>query len=172
MSFPLGLLLGLLLGTVEGWLRRAAPVAPDLLGIAVGVLLLHSSRRKVAAWALGLLLGFSTCSADPVGATLLGGGIAALLLVPLREVVFLESALTQALFGLVSAVALRSARELYSWFDLAPRLPWTADSATAPLLCALLVPILVRVGGELRRMARRLADAFGAWRARAGRQAS
>jgi len=172
VSGALGLLLGLVLGACEGWLRDAAPVAPDLLGVAVGALLLQSARRKVAAWALGLLLGFSTYSADPVGATLLGGGMAALLLVPLREVVFLESALTQALFGLVSAVALRSARELYSWFDLAPRLPWTTASWSSPLLCALLLPILVRVGGELRRMARRLVDAFGAWRARAGRQAS
>ncbi|MSR45541.1 MAG: hypothetical protein EXS13_00475 [Planctomycetes bacterium] len=172
MSIPLGVALGLLLGGVELVLRARLPLAPDLLAVAIGALLLQSQRRPVGGWILGVLLGFSTFSADPTAAVLLGGGIAALLLVPMRDLVFLESAWTQALFGLAAAVALRCARELYAWFDLVPRLPWSEASFTAPLLSALLLPILVRLGGELRRMARRIADRIDAWRARAGRQTS
>ncbi|MBM4014457.1 MAG: hypothetical protein FJ293_05770 [Planctomycetes bacterium] len=171
MSLLLGGLLGLILGAAELELRQRMPVAPDLAAVALGGLLLQAGRRRTVGWVIGLLLGFSTWSADRVGALWLGGGMAALLLVPLREVVFLESAWTQALFALVAAVALRSARELYAWFDLLPRLPFTAASFTAPLLAALLLPILLRVGGEVGRMARRLVGWIGAWRARTGRQA-
>lgn len=172
MSVPLGVALGLLAGVVESFLRARLPVTPDVLAVVLGALLLQSARRPVAGWVVGVLLGFSTFSADRLGALLLGGGCAALLLVPLREVVFLESAWTQALFAAVAAIALRSARELYAWFDLVPPLPWNGASVTAPLLSALLLPILVRVGGEAHRRARGLVGWFGAWRARTGRHAS
>ena len=172
VSLPLGILVGFLAGLVESWLRARLPIAPDLVAAPIAFLLLRPQRRSVALGTVGVLLGFSTFSADPVGVLLLGGGMAALILAPLRDVVFLESVWTQAFFGFISAVALRSARELYAWFDLVPRLPWTTASFTAPLLGALLVPILLRVGVELRRVARRLVGWIGAWRARAGRQAS
>jgi hypothetical protein len=171
MSVLLGGLLGVFLGAAELLARRVLPVAPDLVAVALGGLLLQARRRRTAGFVVGLLLGFSTWSADRVGVLWLGGGMAALCLVPLRDVVFLESAWTQALFALVSAVALRCARELYAWFELVAPLPFTAASVTSPLLAALLLPILLRVGGEVGRMARRLVGWIGAWRARTGRQA-
>ena len=169
MSAVAGLLLGLLLGLFEGGLRAALPIAPDLLAVAVGGLCLRAPDARCGGLVLGVLLGFSTFSADPIGALLLGGGMAALLLVPLRDVVFVESALTHALFGGVAALLLRFGRELFSWFDLAPSLPFTAATWSAPLLAALLLPILVRLGEAGWGAVRRLVAALASWRARAGR---
>ncbi len=173
MSALIGLLAGLLLAATELHLRLHLPLVPDLAALALAWLLVRPGSRTRVASFTGVLLGASTFSADPVGSWLLGGGLAALLLVPLREIVFLESALTQAIFGLVAAVALRAARELYVWFDLTPALPWGRASWSAPLLAALALPILVRLLGGAGRMARWLAERIGALRDRAaGRQPS
>ena len=168
----LGFAAGLVAGAAEAWLRARFGAAPDAAAVALGWLLLQAPSRRAAGATLGVLLGFSTFSADPIGALLLGGGVAALLLVPLRDVVYVESALTQVLFGLAAAAALRGARELYVWFGVTEPLPWTAASWTSPLLAGLALPILARVFGGACRMARRLADVIDALRERAGRQPS
>ncbi len=172
MSLPIGLAIGLLLGVLEGAWRAHIDVAPDLLGVAIGAVLLRAPDRRAAGLVIGLLLGFSTFSADPIGALLLGGGIAALVLVPMREVVFVESALTRFLFAAAAATLLRCARELFAWFDLAAALPWSAASWNAPLLAGLLLPILARAGDGGASGWRKLVATLAAWRARSGRSSA
>lgn len=172
VSVPIGLLLGLLTGLLEGAWRAHLPLAPDLLAVALGALFLRAPDARCGGLVLGVLLGFSTFSADPIGTLLLGGGMAALVLVPLREVVFVDSVLTHALFGGLAALLLRCGRELFAWFDLAPALPFSTASWSAPLLAALLLPILARLGEGGWNAGRRLAAAVASWRSRAGRHSA
>lgn len=154
MNLLLGLGGGVLLGLVQVALVRRLGASPDLAAVAVAWLLLRAHGRGIGARCLGLLLGFSSCSLEPVGSFLLGGGIAAVVLAPARGFVFLESATTRALFGLVAAVALAFGREAHAWLGLSPSLPWRGEALATPLLTAAAVPILARAGGELLRVAR------------------
>jgi hypothetical protein len=154
MNLLLGLVGGVALGLVQIALWRRFGASPDLAAVALALLLSRRGTRHNGVRSLGLLLGISACSLEPVGSFLLGGGIAAVLLVPARAFVFVESATTRALFGLVAAVALALGREAHAWLGLAPSLPWRGDALATPLLTALAVPILARAGAQLLRVAR------------------
>jgi hypothetical protein len=160
VNFLLGLVGGVLLGLAELSLRAHLPASPDLTAAGLALLMLRADAagpRRTGSRCAGLLLGGSTCSLDPVGAALLGGAIAALLLLSLRRMVFAESVATQAVFGATAALALALGRALHAWVGLAPALPFAATSWTTPLLTAAAVPILAQAGGALLRMARRSA---------------
>ena len=154
MNFVVALVAGAALGLLEIALRARLQASPDLLAVALALLLIAPRSRRTAARFVGLLMGASACSLDPIGAFLLGGGIAALVLLSLRDFVFPESLLTQALFGLAAALALTLGRLVCQWAGQAPPLPMPPQAWIAPLLTAAAVPILARVGRELRRMAR------------------
>jgi len=166
MNLLLALLAGAVIGLFEAWLRARFGAAPDLAAVALVLMLIGSGsrwRHRRNGWrCLGLMLGFSTCSLDPPLALVLGGGIAGVLLQSLRSVVFVERAATQAVFGLIASLALVAGRELYAFVGLAPKLALAPASWTTPLLTALAVPILARVGLALRRMARWNAGRDGA----------
>jgi hypothetical protein len=154
MNLLAALVGGVLLGLVQLALESTSSASPDLAAVALALLLLRPSLRRAGARATGLLLGVSSCSLDPLGAILLGGGLAAWLLVSLRALVFGESPAAQALFGLVAALSFAVARSAYAWAGLAPALPRSGSAAAEPLLTAAAVPILAAAGSGLRRMAR------------------
>jgi hypothetical protein len=147
------LVVGALLGVVEAATRSRLGAAPQLAALALALLLVAPRTASTGARCLGILLGYSSCSLDPVGVFLLGGGLAALLLVPARRFVFAESAATQALFGLGAAASLAAARGIHALLGLSPPLPWGADALVTPLLTAASVPILAHAGLALRRRA-------------------
>jgi hypothetical protein len=164
MSFLVALVAGAALGLLELTLRSRLELSPDLAAVALSLLLIAPRSRKTAARFVGLLAGASSCSLEPIGAWLLGGGVAALVLLALRDFVFPESLWTQALFGLAAALALVFGRVVAEWAGQSPPLPWRAHGWTTPLLTAAAVPILARVGGGFHRMARWSRDRVGAWR--------
>lgn len=164
MNFLGALLAGVLLGLAEIACASRLPAAPDLTAVALALLLSGDSSRSTGARCTGLLLGASACALEPVGAFLLGGGIAALLLTSLRTIVFGESLATKAAFGLTAALALALGRTLCAWAGLTPALAWEPSSFTTPLLTAAVVPILALASSGLRRMARWSADRLGALR--------
>ena len=178
MTLLLAVAAGLLLGLGEGTLRGLAPEAPNLLAAALAVVLCdvgsqrsrpQRSTRAMGASFVGLLLGYSACSLEPANVFLLGGGIAAVALTAARRVLFVESVLAQAAFGLAAFAALWLSRELHAGLGLAPRLSWRPDGWMTPLLTALATPILVRAWVELRRVARWGADRAGELRDATGR---
>ena len=150
---------GIALAAIEHLLRARFGFAPDCAAIALALLLTGAARPATGVYALGLLLGFSTSSLDPLGAWLLGGGIAAAILLPLRDIVFVESPGTQLLFGLLCSGALLAARTVYTLFTGGVLLPFAPGELVAPLLAAAAVPILrwsgVRAFREWRRLRER-----------------
>ncbi len=154
MNLLIALAVGVVLGIAEIALRRQVGASPDLAALALALLLAGSSSKQLGARCLGLLLGASTCSIEPVGVFLLGGGLAATLLVPARAFVFLESSTTRALFALTASLALAIGRELHAWLKLTAKLPWSQACATTPLLTVAAAPILALAGVGFLRMAR------------------
>ena len=144
LELVLSFVAGIALAAIEHLLRARFGFAPDCAAVALALLLTSKARPSSGVYALGLLLGFSTSSLDPLGAWLLGGGIAAAVLLPLRDLVFVESPGTQLLFGLLCSGALLAARTLYALFSGAPLLPFPPSELVAPLLVVVAVPILHR----------------------------
>jgi len=91
LELVLSFVAGIALAAIEHLLRARFGFAPDCAAVALALLLTSKARPSSGVYALGLLLGFSTSSLDPLGAWLLGGGIAAAVLLPLRDLVFVES---------------------------------------------------------------------------------
>lgn len=142
LQFAVAFFAGVWLAAEEPLLLRHAGVAPDLPAVALALLLVARPSRASGVRVAALLLGASTSGLDPLGAWLLGGGVAAAVLLPLRAVVFVESAWAQFLFGLVSAFALSGARGLYALFGQGPLLPYSVADLAPPLLSGAAVPIL------------------------------
>ena len=164
LQLTLSFVAGIALAAIETLLRARLGFAPDCAAVALALLLTGAARPSTGVYALGLLLGFSTSSLDPLGAWLLGGGIAAAVLLPLRDVVFLESPGTHLLFGLLCSGAFLAARTLYSLFGGGVLLPYAPHDLVAPLLAAAAVPILHRTVSSAHRGWRRLRER---WEARA-----
>jgi len=143
LHFVLAFAAGVWLGAVERLLAVHAIVFPDLAAVALALLLVSAPSRTTGVRACGLLLGISTLSLDPLGAWLLGGGAAAALLLPLREVVFVESAWAQFLFGFLCPLSFAGARGLYALFGQGPLFPFRVADLAPPLLSGLAVPILI-----------------------------
>ena len=142
LQFVAAFVAGVWLAAAERLLFAHAPIAPDLAAVVLALLLTSRQTRTTGVRAAALLLGASTLSLDPLGAWLLGGGVAAAVLLPLREVVFVESLWAQFLFGLVAALSLAGARGLYALFGQGPLFPFTVADLAPPLLTGLAVPIL------------------------------
>jgi hypothetical protein len=162
LQLALAFVAGIALAAVEQLLVVRLGVAPDLAAVALALLLTTPARPSTGVQAIGLLLGFSTSSLDPLGAWILGGGIAAAILLPLRELVFLESVGTQLVFGLLCSGALLAARTVYVLFEGGVPLPFTPHDLVAPLLAAAAVPILHRSGTGALRNWRRLRERWEA----------
>lgn len=142
LHFVVAFVAGVWLAALERLVSAHAPSAPDLAAVALALLLITQHSRTTGVRACALLLGMSTLSLDPLGAWLLGGGVAAAVLLPLRDVVFVESASAQFLFGLVSALSFSGARALYALFGQGPLFPFRLADLAPPLLSGLAVPIL------------------------------
>jgi hypothetical protein len=142
LQLVLSLVAGVWLAAFERLLVARLGGAPDLAAVAMALLLTATPTRATGARALGLLLGFSTLSLDPLGAWLLGGGVAAAALLPMRDVVFVESPGTQLLFGLLCSGSFAGARALYALFGQGPVLPVALADFAPALLAGGAVPIL------------------------------
>ncbi len=155
VQLALSFVAGIALAAIEQLLRARLGTAPDLAAVALALLLTTPARPSTGVQALGLLLGFSTSSLDPLGAWLLGGGIAAAILLPLRDLVFVESPGTQLLFGLLCSGALLAARVVYALFGGGVLLSFALRDLAAPLLAAAAVPILHALARSAHRGWRR-----------------
>jgi hypothetical protein len=168
LHLALAFVAGTWLAAVERLLVVRFGVGPDLAAVALALLLTTLPKRSSQARAngvraCGLLLGFSTSSLDPLGVWLLGGGVAAAALLPLRDVLFIESPGSQFLFGLLCSFAFAGARALYALFGQGPLLPFTLADFAPPLLAGVAVPILRALLHFAVRGWRRL---FARWEAR------
>jgi hypothetical protein len=142
LQFVVAFVAGVWLAAFERLLSAHAPSAPDLAALALALLLSARPSRATGLRACALLLGISTQSLDPLGAWLLGGGVAAAVILPLRDVVFVESPSSQFLFGLLCALSFSGARALYALFGQGPLFPFHLADLAPPLLTGAAVPIL------------------------------
>lgn len=164
LQLLLSFVAGVWLAALERLLVARLGGAPDLAAVALALLLtgapIGARGRSTGARALGLLLGFSTLSLDPLGAWLLGGGVAAAALLPMRDVVFVESPGTQFLFGLLCAGSFAGARALYALFGQGPLLPVALADFAPALLAGAAVPILRALFRSAVRGWRRMVESW------------
>jgi len=169
MSFVLFFVIGTLAGALQSELNQLLAVRPDVPVVLLALFVSLSPWGKIAARAAGLALGAASAALDPLGVWILTAGLAALLILPLREWCFVERAPTQLLTGAVAAAAHAASLWIAHALGAVASVPDGVALAGCAAATALCTPVLAAGASLLQRALpaeRLLAETPGRARAR------
>lgn len=145
-------LVGVWLAVLQAALPGISPFVPQVLPVFASVLLLRAPVRTLPARAIPLMAGYSCLSLEPLGVFLLAVGIAAVVLQPMRELLYVNRWPVQLVACGLTAAAFVLARLAGRWLQgmsLGEILP---GEGISPLMTAVLVPILHLLWEGLHRL--------------------
>ncbi len=124
------------------------PLPVDALVLLSALVLVRLDLARAGARFAALLLGYAAGSSDPIGVFLLGGGLAALVLLASRELFYWEHWVVPCGVVLLSWCCFAAAKFAAATLDLVPATPWGMDQWVGLAVTLGLAPIafsLVRV---------------------------
>ncbi len=152
MEWIVSFFLGLLVASGQRELDGALPWAFDLRIVLFSALIARSPWRRASGRLLGFLLGLAAQSVLPLGYWLLAGGLSATLVLPLRDLLFVNHAVVQTLLVLPVMLAFALARWLLWLAQSTPLPPWSWTLAGMTMATMLLSPFAHLVLEMLARL--------------------
>jgi hypothetical protein len=142
MNLLLFFVLGLAGSALQVFAGSWGPWVPLMVPLLGSLVVLRSPRPHLPWRLAGLALGGAALSLEPTGTGLIALGLAAWLMLPLRDSLYVEHWQVQLLLAAVCVAIWLGARQIAVWLGSAPAIALDRTLLIAALMSTCLAPIL------------------------------